>query len=181
MNYRNNTTPKLLVIAIIMILVGIILQPRLANEHIPPIRSSSLDSFIQKSVREQKVDRKDFWEFRDRHSLGRFDLETKQVSINPLLKRVNVPDFIPQLSFTSKSIESLGGQTQLSSLPTDSAMPDSSFKIKTSSTRLFEAENEYILISLTPLNEERSINGFVNKIKLVKGKEYWLEVTKITK
>lgn len=164
-----------------MILAGIALQPRLVNEYIPPIRSHSLDSFIQKSVREQSINRKDFWEFRDRHTIGKFTLETKEMSASPLITRVNVSDFVPELSFTSKSIESLGGQTQLSILPTDSAMPDSYFNIKTSSTRLFETENEYILISLTPLNEEKVINGFMDKINLVEGKDYWLEITKIAK
>lgn len=177
MSYKKILTPRSILAIIGVALIGVILHPRLANEYISPIRAYSLDSFIQKNVKEQNINRKDLWKFRDMHNIGKFVLDTQEIANNSLRGRISVIDFVPQLAYTSRFVESLGGQTQLSTFPENPY----NFLIKTSSERLLETENEYILITLTPLSEEKAFNGFMNKIKLVEGKEYWLEVTKITK
>jgi len=159
-----------------------ILQPRLVTILIPPIRAHGVDSIIQRGIREQNIERSDFLEFRDRNNLGKFILEDKELGRNPLLRRMPVVDFIPQLGYSSGYIESLGGQTQLSSLPTHSVLTAGILIINTSNTRLIHIENnEYILLTLTPLSEERMVNGFIQKIDLNDQKDYWLEISKIKK
>jgi hypothetical protein len=89
-------------------------------------------------------------------------------------------DFIPQLSYSSRHIISIGGQTSMSKLATKSGSLLNPI-VDSQSTRLLKLEDGYIFLSITPLSEEKTFNGYMDKIELVEGKNYWLEVAKITK
>ena len=165
-----------------VILLGTFLQPRLLNQLVPWAQSYKVDSFFKESIREQSVSREKLWEFRDKNNIGNFTQDPKILLAHPLLQRVTVKDFIPQLAYNSESVQSLGGQTALSELPITTSIPKSALLIMTSSVKLFASgSNEYILLTLTPLQEEKKINGFIQKIKLVDNKNYWLEISKIKK
>lgn len=169
-------------LTLVVILLGTLLQPRLLNQLIPGAQSYKVDSFFKESIREQNVPREKLWEFRDKNNIGSFTQDPKILLNHPLLQRVTIKDFMPQLAYNSESIQSLGGQTALSELPTTTAIPKSALLIMTSSVKLFTSgSNEYILLTLTPLREEKKINGFIQKIKLVENKNYWLEISKIKK
>lgn len=176
---RNRRYVKYLSLTLAVILFGTFLQPRLLNQFVPLAQSYMVDSFFKKSVRDQQVSREKFWEFRDRNNIGYFTQDPKMLLTNSLLQRVSVKDFIPQLAYSSESIQSLGGQTSLSELP---VTPNNALLIMTSSIKLFaNGQNEYILLTLTPLQEEKKINGFIQKINLVENKNYWLEISRIMK
>jgi hypothetical protein len=182
MNSRKRNNIKYLFIIVAVIGLGTFLQPRLLNLLMPPARSYATNSFIQQGVSRQNIIREEFWEFRDRNNIGNFTQDPKLLLANSLLQTVSVKDFKPQLAYRSRSIQSLGGQTALSELPAATDAPKTTILIMTPLVKLFENEsNEYILLTLTPLQEERKINGFLQKIKLVENKNYWLEISTIQK
>jgi len=180
MIWRTRHNVKYVSLTLVVILLGVSLQPRLLNQLVPWVQHYKTDSFFKESIHSQQVSREKFLEFRDRNNIGNFTQDSKILLSNSLLQTVSVNEFIPLLAYNSNSIQSLGGQTAMSRLPIPTAIPGKTPIIMTTSVQLFaNSTNEYILITLTPLQEEKRINGFIQKIQLVENKNYWLEISRI--
>lgn len=179
MSLRKLFSVQLLFLSIIII-AGLLLQPRIARSLIPPLRERSLSTFIQSIEMNHTLQRQDLWQFRDTYSFGHFTIDNaKQTSFTDYFSSLPMK---PQLAYSSPFIQSMGGQVTLTSLKELGPVKGVTQPlVETSTLRLYKlSPDNYLLLTLNSLDEEKRANGFFDKMQVYEGMEYWLEVNKIT-
>lgn len=169
----------------VIFLLAFLLQPKITPLLFPQRRIVLLENFITKIQSNNTVNIKDYWEFREFYSPGNFiydpsgikEINSKNVITDQTLFSNN-PDFHPILFFKSANMTSIGGLTQVKSLPPTNNLEIKSIYLKSDDTIVYKAKNDNtILIMFKPINEIKKANGFIHKSKeILNAKKYWYEV-----
>lgn len=179
----------------IIIVSFVILQPKLSTWALPFERQIIWQNFIKDTQKNNKIDARNFWEFREFFYPGSFIFKRdglSQKQTNDQLKKLNISlkttvTSLPFLIFNSGKLESLEvlvGNNDLNSVINNLNVDSRNIIYKNSSSIIYYDENKTAeIIFLKPTDEMVTANGFYsyrNKddIKIYTGK-YWLSISRV--
>ncbi len=178
-------------LALLMILITIcfvIFTPRVSALLFSPKREMTLNSFLDKTKQEQKINPQEFWKFREFYSPGYFELMDQGLENSEVNSAINEIGLEPKgVAFTSlfksKHSISLDGLTEnesLSEIIDLNSIQNIAFQNEHS--MIFTNNNKTIMFFLLPISEMKKANGFFEydgKDKELLENKYWFNITKI--
>lgn len=190
-----NSHNFLWILLAIIVISFVILQPKLSAWTLPFKRQMIWQSFIKDTQKNNKINARNFWEFREFFNPGSFIFERdglSQKQTNDQLEKLNVSlkkdvTSLPFLIYDSgkmKSLEALVGNNDLNNVINNLNIDNKNIIYRNGSSIIYYDGNKTAaLIFIKPTDEMVTANGFYNyrnkdDIKIYTGK-YWLSISRI--
>lgn len=179
---------------VLLIIIGLflVLNPKVSSTLFPIKRQMVLQTFINNTKQNNKIDSQKFWEFREFYSPGYFNFNKNGLTSSQIkaardksgvsINLKNIDRFF--LTFTSPhltSLEALVTTNKLTDVINTATFDSKSIIFSNNNTLIFKDKNIHIIFLKSESDMQRA-NGFFDYSEadknLVNGK-YWLEVTTI--
>ncbi len=178
---------------IILTLGFILLHPKVTMQLLAAQRSSRYTNFASTVEKNNNIDGKKFWEFREFYSPGSFVFRKTGVDrheVDSVLKEMNVriypdSDIFPYQIYYSPRITSIESLVTTATVSAFMKIPSTTYNcyVKTSSQFMCQSQRNVLIGFIKPLDEMKKTNGFYDYARddvrqIVKDK-MWLDITEI--
>lgn len=178
-----------------IILIGgfILLHPKVTMMLVAAQRSSRYTNFASAIEKDNNIDGKKFWEFREFYSPGSFVFRKTGVDrheVDRVLKEMNVRiypdrDIFPYQLYYSPHITSIESLVTTATISAFMKIPSITYNcyVKTQTQFMCQSQRNVLIGFIKPLDEMKKTNGFYDYArddvrKIVKDK-MWLDITQI--
>lgn len=183
-----------LIIAVIVVLLFILFQPKLSAQLFPFKRQMIWNEFATNVKTDGQIDGRTFWQFREFYYPGyftfdRLGLSKQKISVAEeklnieLLPEASASAFLIYKSDKVNSLEALVNTDDLSTAVSDKVFSNENVVLQNTSTSIYLSPKKARIFFIKPTDEMVTANGYYDYKNtqdkaIIEGK-YWLSVTEV--
>jgi len=180
----------ILSVFLIIVLSFFLLIPKISSSLYPQKRQQILNEFIKETEKNQHINAKSFWKFREFYSPGSFVFNKNGIShnkISPILQELGIqlnPEYVHLyfLLFTSPKTISIEALITTDHLPSILVDIDGDPVLTGNNQLIVKKKDTMLIVFIKSISDMKKANGFLDyngSDKSLVENKYWLVITKV--